>query len=213
MKFSTASLLRARNLLLALALGVAALSPSAASATVLDDIMARKVVRIAVDMGAPPYGMVDKDAQPVGSDIETAKLLAGDLGVALDIIPVTGPTRVPFLLTGKADLVIASFSITDERKKVIDFSTPYAAVPIVIAGPSNVVLKSFADLTGKTIAVTRGTTSDQQLTKGVQGALRRDDRAVRGRRDDQYGDRDGAAGLHCRRGIRHPASQGRKCQS
>jgi len=123
----------------------------------LDTIKQRKKILIAVDIGAPPYGFLDTQAKQAGSDVEAATLLAKDLGVELEIVPVTGPNRVPFLLTKKADLVMASFSITDERKKVIDFSTPYGVVPIVVAGPKAATLKGFADLAGKNIAVTRGT--------------------------------------------------------
>lgn len=134
----------------------------------LDTIKQRKKILIAVDIGAPPYGFLDTQAKQAGSDIEAANLLAKDLGVELEIIPVTGPNRVPFLLTKKADLVMASFSITDERKKVIDFSEPYGVVPIVVAGPKAFALKGFSDLAGKNVAVTRGTTSDQELSRGTK---------------------------------------------
>ncbi|MEJ8825375.1 transporter substrate-binding domain-containing protein [Variovorax humicola] len=139
-----------------------------ASADTLDTIKQRKKVLIAVDIGAPPYGFLDSDAKQAGSDVEAARMLAKDLGVELEIVPVSGPNRVPFLLSKKADLVMASFSITDDRKKVIDFSDPYGVVPIVVAGPKATTLKSFADLSGKNVAVTRGTTSDQELSRGVK---------------------------------------------
>lgn len=142
--------------------------PASAWSDTLDTIKQRKKILIAVDIGAPPYGMLDEKAQQSGSDIEAARILAKDLGVELEVVPVSGPNRVPFLLTKKADIVMASFSITDERKKVIDFSEPYGVVPVVVAGPAKVTLKGFADLAGKTIAVTRGTTSDQELSKGVK---------------------------------------------
>jgi len=139
-----------------------------ASADTLDTIRQRKKILVAVDIGAPPYGMLDAQARQSGSDVETARLLAKDLGVALEIVPVTGPNRVPFLLTKKADVVLASFSVTDERRKVIDFSDPYGVIPVVVGGPAKAPLKTFADLSGKTIAVTRGTTSDQELTRGAK---------------------------------------------
>jgi polar amino acid transport system substrate-binding protein len=134
----------------------------------LDTIKQRKKVLIAVDIGAPPYGFLDSEAKQAGSDVEAARLLAKDLGVELEIVPVSGPNRVPFLLSKKADLVMASFSITDERKKVIGFSEPYGVVPIVVAGPKAATLKGFGDLAGKNVAVTRGTTSDQELSRGAK---------------------------------------------
>lgn len=143
-------------------------SASLASADALDTIRQRKKILVAVDIGAPPFGMIDGQARQSGSDIEAAQLLAKDLGVELEVVPVSGPNRVPFLLTKKADVVMASFSITDERKKVIDFSNPYAVLQVVVGGPARQKLSGFPDLSGKTIAVTRGTTSDQELTRGTK---------------------------------------------
>ncbi len=161
MKFNRRILTAAAALCLA---GIAV----AASADTLDTIKQRKKVLIAVDIGAPPYGFLDTSAKQAGSDVEAARLLAKDLGVELEIVPVSGPNRVPFLLTKKADMVMASFSITDERKKVIEFSEPYGVVPTVVAGPKGAALKGFADLAGKNVAVTRGTTSDQELSRGAK---------------------------------------------
>src|SRR3546814_7194608 len=89
--------------------------------------------------------MVDGDAKQTGCDIDSAKLLAKDLGVKLEVVPVTGPTRVQFLRTNKVDVIMASFSITDERKKVIDFSEPYGVVPVVVGGPKAVKVESPKD--------------------------------------------------------------------
>ena len=101
----------------ALSLGLAA----AASADQLQDILAAKKLRVAIDLGVPPYGMKDAALKSTGSDVETARLLAQDLGVELEIVPTTGANRVPFLQTNKADIVISSMSITPERQKVVDF--------------------------------------------------------------------------------------------
>ncbi|MBN9540820.1 MAG: transporter substrate-binding domain-containing protein [Reyranella sp.] len=150
-----------------LALAAAALVAigTAAHADQLDDIRKAKKIRIAVDLGVPPYGMTDDKLQPAGVDIETAKLLAKDWGVEFEHVPITGATRIPALQTGKADLVISTLSITPERAKVIDFSLGYAVLRTVIAAPKNVNVKSLADLDGKTVGTVRGTTHDTQLTK------------------------------------------------
>ena len=137
----------------------------AANVDALDDIKKSGKIRIAVDLGVPPYGMTDDKMQPTGSDIETAKLLAADWGLQFEHVPTTGAARIPALQTGKADLVISTLSITPERAKVIDFSKGYAVLRTVIAAPKNVALKSMADLDGKTVGTVRGTTHDTQLTK------------------------------------------------
>jgi polar amino acid transport system substrate-binding protein len=136
-----------------------------AYADALDDIRKSGKIRIAVDLGVPPYGMTDDKMQPTGSDIETAKLLAKDWGLQFEHVPTTGASRIPSLQTGKADLVISTLSITPERAKVIDFSLGYAVLRTVIAAPKSVNVKSLADLDGKTVGTVRGTTHDTQLTK------------------------------------------------
>ncbi|TAJ33936.1 MAG: transporter substrate-binding domain-containing protein [Reyranella sp.] len=142
-------------------MGVAGL----AHADALDDIKKAGKIRIAIDLGVPPYGMTDDKMQPTGSDIETAKLLAADWGLQFEHVPTTGASRIPSLQTGKADLVISTLSITPERAKVIDFSKGYAVLRTVIAAPKSVNIKSMADLDGKTVGTVRGTTHDTQLTK------------------------------------------------
>ena len=137
----------------------------AANADALDDIKKSGKIRIAVDLGVPPYGMTDDKMQATGSDIETAKLLAADWGLQFEHVPTTGAARIPSLQTGKADLVISTLSITPERAKVIDFSKGYAVLRTVIAAPKSIALKSMADLDGKTVGTVRGTTHDTQLTK------------------------------------------------
>lgn len=152
-----------------------------AHANDLDTIRANNAIRVAIDLGAPPFGTKDNTLKPIGSDVETAELLARDLGVKLEIVPTTGANRVPFLLTNKADLVIASFSITPERQKVVAFSVPYAAIQAVVGAPKDMALTSLDQLVGKTVISTRGTTNDMAITKqAVPGTniLRFDDDAT-----------------------------------
>ena len=143
---------------------------SAAQADTLDDIKKAGKVRIAIDTAIPPFGMTDDKMQPAGSDVDTARLLAQDLGVPLEIVTTTGPTRIPSLQTNKADLVVSTLSITPDRAKVIDFSIPYADHPSVVAALKGVAISSYADLAGKKVAVVRGTTQDTDLTREAKGA-------------------------------------------
>lgn len=151
-----------------------------ARADTLDEIKKRGKLLVALDLGSPPFGMNDANMQPIGSDVESAKLLAQDLGLPLEVVQVTSPNRIPFLLTGKADIVMASFSISEERKKVIDFSIPYGVIQIVIAAPKAKDIKDIKSLTGLRIGTTRGTTNDKEVTDRAQGAeiVRYDDDAT-----------------------------------
>ena len=97
-----------RSTLLKGAVALAAVAAMAsAHADLLDDIKSAKKIRIAIDLGVPPYGMTDRQMNPTGSDVETARLLARDLGVELEIVQTTGANRIPFLQTGKADIVVS----------------------------------------------------------------------------------------------------------
>ncbi len=143
---------------------------SVANADVLDNIKKSGKVRIAVAMGIPEYSFVDENLKPTGSDVETAKLIAKDLGVELELVEITNAARVPSVQTGKADMVVSSLGITEERKKAIDYSVPYATLALVVAGPADVAIKNYADLEGKRIGVTRATTNDQDITAKAKGA-------------------------------------------
>ena len=159
-----------RRLIAGLALAVLSLSFAPAQADTLDNIKKAGKVRIAIDTAIPPFGMTDDKLQPTGSDVDTAQLLAKDLGVSLEIVTTTGPTRIPMLQTDKADLVVSTLSITPDRAKVIDFSIPYADHPSVVASLSTVPLKEMSDLAGKKVAVVRATTQDTDLTQQAKGA-------------------------------------------
>jgi polar amino acid transport system substrate-binding protein len=77
-------------------------------------------------------------------------------------------------------MVVASFSITEERKQVIDFSDPYGVIQIVIAAPKNVVISELKDTVGKRLGTTRGSSNDKEATTQAQGAeiVRYDDDAT-----------------------------------
>ncbi len=150
---------------LSLVTGMLGLAGATAQANDLAAIKAGKVIRVAIDLGAAPFGTKDATLKPIGSDVETAALLAKDLGVTLEIVPTSSANRVPFLLTNKADLVASSFSITPERQKVVAFSVPYAAIQAVVGAPKSMDIKSLQDLVGKTVISTRGTTNDLAFTK------------------------------------------------
>lgn len=140
---------------------------SVASADTLDDIQSTKVIRVGMQLGLPPYSMLDANTQPIGSDYETAKQLADDWGVKLEIVPLVGASRIPFLLSGKVDVVISALGMTEERKKVIDFSKPYGALDPSVWGPPSEVVNDLKGLEGKSVAVPRGSVPDNILSKAA----------------------------------------------
>jgi len=153
-----------------LSVGVSAIAAQAVQADALADIKQAKKVRIGIDLGLPPYGMMDAKLQATGLDVDVARLLAADLGVELELVSTTGASRIPNLQTNKADLIVSTLSITPERQKVIDFSVPYAPIQTIVFAPKSISIKSMADLAGKTVATSRGTGMDTQLTREAKGA-------------------------------------------
>jgi len=131
----------------------------------LDDVMARKLIRIAIPTDFPPYGFVGPDLQPQGLDIEMARLIATKLGVKVELLPVTSANRIPYLQTKKADLVISTLGKNAEREKVIDFTAAYSPFFQGVFAAKSVAVKGPADLAGKTVGVTRGAIEDMELTK------------------------------------------------
>jgi polar amino acid transport system substrate-binding protein len=153
----------ATSALLACGTLLAGLSP-AALAQGLDEIKKKGTITIGMLVDFPPYGTVDAQNKPDGYDADVAKLLAKDLGLKLNLLPVTGPNRIPYLLTNKVDLLVASLAVTPERAKQVQFSRPYSAATIVLYAPKKLNIKQPADLKGVRVAVARASTQDTALT-------------------------------------------------
>jgi polar amino acid transport system substrate-binding protein len=142
-----------------------ATAPGAFAQTALDDILKAKEIKIAIPTDYPPYGYVGTDLKPMGLDIDMANLIAAKLGVKAELVPVTSANRIPYLQTRKADLVISTLGKNPEREKVIDFTAAYSPFFQAVFASKNLPIKSWADLSGKTVAVTRGAMEDQELSK------------------------------------------------
>ena len=131
----------------------------------LEDVIKRGTLKVAVPQDFPPFGSVGPDMKPRGLDIDTAQLIADRLKVKLELTPVNSTNRIPYLTTGKVDLVISSLGKNPDREQVIDFSTAYAPFYLAVFGPPDSPVTSLDDLKGKTISVTRGAIEDIELSK------------------------------------------------
>lgn len=164
-------MLKIRKTLFAALLVTLGLGQVPAHADALSDVIERGVLKVAVPQDFPPFGSVGPDLKPRGLDIDTAQLIADRLKVKLELTPVNSTNRIPFLTTGKVDLVISSLGKNPEREQVIDFSAAYAPFYLGVFGPEDAELKDIADLAGKTVSVTRGSVEDIELSKvAPQGA-------------------------------------------
>ena len=111
--------MKLRSLLLvftAIFLSAATVAAQAQATDLLKQIEQRKVIRIAAPNDYPPFGFAGTDMKPRGIDIEMAELIAQKLNVKLELVPVTGPNRVPYLQSGRADLTISSEKLQSEQK-------------------------------------------------------------------------------------------------
>jgi polar amino acid transport system substrate-binding protein len=155
-----------RVLIHACALAASALFVASALAqNALDEIIAKKLITVAIPTDSAPYGYVGTDMQPQGLDIDMANLIGAKLGVKVELLPVTSANRIPYLQTKKADLVISTLGKNPEREKVIDFTNAYSPFFQAVFGPKSIAVKGPADLAGKSVGVTRGAMEDQELGK------------------------------------------------
>ena len=121
-------------------------------------IVDRGVLRVGVKQDLPNFGYRDPESnQYTGMEVEIAKKVAAELGVDIEFTPVTAQTRGALLDNGQLDMVIATFTITEERKELYNFTTPYYtdAVGFLVRKDSN-VQSSWEALDGLTIGVTQG---------------------------------------------------------
>lgn len=151
------------GLALGAALSLGALA-SGASAQTVEEIKSRGTVNIGMLVDFAPFGIINDQGQPDGYDADVAKLLAEEMGVQVNLVPVTGPNRIPYLLSGQVDILVASLGITPERAEQVDFSQGYAGIEIFVYGDVNTEVKEAADLAGKSVAVARASTQDTSVT-------------------------------------------------
>ncbi|MEM6972886.1 MAG: transporter substrate-binding domain-containing protein [Pseudomonadota bacterium] len=147
--------------LAAAALFVAPALPAKAD---LADILSAGTVKIAVPENFPPFGALGAEGEHEGYDVDVAKLIAEDLGVELELVPVTSDQRIPFLETDRVDLVISSMGANPQRAKSIWFSSAYAPFFSGAFASSDKSIASIADLAGMKVGLTGGTLEDLELT-------------------------------------------------
>ena len=161
-----------RNAFASAALAVAAFvaSSAASAAATLAEITARGSVRIGVLTGAPPMGMIDKDGNPSGYDVDVANLVGQYMGLPVRLVPLTPPARIPALQTGQVDFLVATLAPTGERAKAVMFTSPYSAFNMVIVSGPKQKFDNLDALRGKRIAVNRGSSQEAALRRAkVQG--------------------------------------------
>ena len=140
------------------------LHPALAQVQTVDELVSRGTINVGVLADLPPYGMLDDKQQVEGYDVDVANLLGKYLGVKVNIVQLTGPNRIPFLLTNKVDVLVATFGITPARAKQVSFSIPYSMLQNKLWASKGLHVAGPADLKGKRVGVPRGSVQDLLLT-------------------------------------------------
>jgi ABC-type amino acid transport substrate-binding protein len=137
------------------------LAAAPARADDLQRILDSGRLRAGVCLTAEPSGYRDGENVPRGYDVDVATLLAEGLGVELELVEVTGPTRIPQLLAGTIDVIVCNITATAERAKTIDFSFPYLRTGIKLLVQRDAGVGGFEDIgAGRKLVVGRGTTGE-----------------------------------------------------
>lgn len=142
-----------------------ALAGQAAAGT-LEEVKKRGKLVAGVKADFPPFGYVDRSGKNLGFDVDVAhyftKALFGDES-RVELVAVTSGNRIPFLQSGKIDIIIATVTITDERRQVVEFSDPYflSGSLLLVSKPS--AIRGVEDLAGKTVAVIQGAIQDKDI--------------------------------------------------
>lgn len=146
-----------------------AASTPAATGSKIEQIQAAGKLVMMTNAEFPPFEYLSFN-EPAGVDIELAQMVADELGVELEVLNMDFDALVGALQSGKGDIVAAGMSITEERLQQVDFSIPYVDSTLLIIVPVGSSYTGPDDLTGLTIAVQEGTTSDLFATDYVEGA-------------------------------------------
>ena len=131
-------------------------------------IIDRGVLRVGVKNAVIGFGFQDTlTGEYSGMEIDLATALAEELGVDVEFTTVTAATRTELLDSGDIDCVMATFTITEERKESWDFTTPYYTDHVTVLVEDSSGIKTLADLEGKLVGVSSGSTSARALTSAM----------------------------------------------
>ena len=132
----------------------------------LDEIKESGTINIGVFSDKSPFGYVDENGEYAGYDVYFAEKIGEDLGVDINYVSTEAANRIEYLQTGKVDIILANFTVTEERAQEVDFALPYMNVALGVVSPSDSVVESL-DAVGADdqIIVISGTTAETYLEK------------------------------------------------
>ena len=132
----------------------------------LDKVLQRGKLVVGVKYDAKPFGYLNEKQQLVGYDIDFAKYIAKTIFGSenrVEFKQVTPSNRILALNSGQVDMIIATMTITEQRRQVVDFSVPYFMAGQSILVPKNSDIRSMSDLNGKKVIIVFGSTAENNL--------------------------------------------------
>ncbi|WP_370261542.1 glutamate ABC transporter substrate-binding protein [Cryobacterium sp. TMT4-10] len=154
-------------------------APTFAAGTTMAKLSEAGSITIGTKFDQPLFGLRGPDGQPVGFDVEMGTLIASKLGIPADKIKWTetvSANREPFIQNGQVDLVVATYTINDTRKQVVDFAGPYyeAGQDLLVLAGNPDKIKGPEDLAGKSVCTVSGSTSEKNITAYTDKVLATD---------------------------------------
>ena len=132
----------------------------------LEEIQEDGTINIGVFSDKNPFGYVDENGEYQGYDVYFANRIGEDLGVDVNFVSTEAANRIEYLQTGKVDVILANFTVTDERAEEVDFALPYMNVALGVVSPDDNVITSLDDWNADDqIIVISGTTAETYLTE------------------------------------------------
>lgn len=140
----------------------------------METILKNDKIIVGVKYNAKPFGFKDSNGQLQGFDIDLAKKIAknilGDEN-KVEFVEVTPSSRILTLTSGKADMIIATMSITPQRQQIVNFSTPYYIAGQALMTPINSDIDGLTDLRDKKVIVVLGTTAERNIKQLVPSSI------------------------------------------
>lgn len=142
-------------------------APEFEEGTTMAELAEAGSITIGTKFDQPLFGLVGPDGVPVGFDVEIGTIIAGELGIApedIEWVETVSANREPFIENGEVDLVVATYTINDDRKQVVDFAGPYfEAGQSILVLESNEDIQSEEDLVGQPVCSVSGSTPAANL--------------------------------------------------
>lgn len=132
----------------------------------VDEIKESGTINIGVFSDKSPFGYVDENGEYQGYDVYFGNRIGEDLGVKINYVSTEAANRIAYLQTGKVDIILANFTVTEERAQEVDFALPYMNVALGVVSPDSAVITSLDEIgADDEVIVISGTTAETYLEK------------------------------------------------